>query len=75
MYFSDTNKNDVLMRLYCKVSELQSFIDLRWRNYPWEYHEDKVIMDGFEDIVVMIFKRLDAAVHRDPVHDLAHDPK
>ena len=77
MYFSDTNKNNVLMRLYCKVSQLQSFIEIRWRNYPWEHHEDKGIMDGLEDIVVMIFKikRLDAAVLRDPVHAQFHDPK
>ena len=63
----DTTKKDVIICLYRKIHDLQVFIENWWRNYPWKHQDDKVLMDGLEDISVMIFKikRLDQT----------HDPK
>ena len=42
----DTTKKDVIICLYRKIHDLQVFIENWWRNYPWEHHKDKVLMDG-----------------------------
>ena len=67
---------DAIMYLHGRVSNLQDFIELRWMNYPWEHEEDKVLVDGLKDIMVMLSKirRIDAEVSRDPIHGQAHDP-
>ena len=55
----------------CICSKLRNFLELRWRYYPWKHEEDKEIVDGLEDIRVMIhniIKSLDVSVPRAPVH-------
>ena len=53
------------------ISKLRNFLELRWRYYPWKHEEDKEIVDGLEDIRVMIhniIKSLNVSVPRAPVH-------
>lgn len=47
----DTNKKDVIIRLYLKVDKLQDFIKSRWKDYSGEHEE---IVDELEYIRIMI---------------------
>ena len=52
-------------------------MERQWLDFTWNHHEDTTIVNGLEDVRVMVSQteQIDAKILRDPSSDHSNDPK